>query len=122
MGGSYDFRHCTFADYWSYSARKMESVVLSNCMNTVVNNQVVTVGGDLLKADFTDCIIWGTYQKEVLLSELEGYAMNHNLAQNQSCIVKGGARSEDPLFSDPRNDDYTLQEGSPATGLGYQWQ
>ncbi len=122
MGGNYDFRHCTFADYWSYSARKMESVVLSNCMNTVVNNQVVTVGGDLLKADFTDCIIWGTYQKEVLLSELEGYAMNHNLAQNQSCIVKGGARSEDPLFTDPRNDDYTLQEGSPATGLGYQWQ
>ena len=30
MGGSYDFRHCTFANYWSYNARKIETIVLSN--------------------------------------------------------------------------------------------
>ena len=74
-------------------------------------------GGDLLKADFRDCIIWGTYQKEVLLSELEGYEMNYNLSLHS--IVKGGEWSEDPLFAAPYDDDYTLQEGSPAVGMGY---
>lgn len=115
MGGSYDFRNCTFANYWSYSARQIESVVLSN--NMIVDG--TAVGGDLLKADFRDCIVWGTYNKEVLLSELEGYAMNYNLDLHS--IVKGGPWSEDPKFTDPREDDYTLQEDSPAMGMGYQW-
>ncbi len=120
MGGSYDFRGCTFANYWSYTARKIENVVLSNNMNVVVDNQIVTVGGNLLKADFRDCIIWGTYRKEVLLSELEGYEMNYNFDLHS--IVKGGTWSEDPLFTDPYEDDYTLQENSPAQGIGYQFE
>ena len=115
MGGSYDFRGCTFANYWNYSSRKIETIVLSN--NMIVGETVT--GGDLLKADFRDCIIWGTYQKEVLLSELEGYAMNYNVDLHS--IVKGGTWSEDPLFTNPQEDDYTLQEDSPATGIGYQF-
>lgn len=115
-GGSYDFRNCTFANYWSYSARQIECIVLSN--NEIRGGEVL--GGDLLKADFRDCIIWGTYQKEFLLSELEGFTMNYNL--NLHSIVKGGEWSEDPLFTDPREDDYTLQEESPAIGIGYQFE
>ena len=115
-GGSYDFRNCTFANYWSYTARQIECIVLSN--NEIRGEEVL--GGDLLKADFRDCIIWGTYQKEFLLSELEGFTMNYNL--NLHSIVKGGEWSEDPLFTDPREDDYTLQEESPAIGIGYQFE
>ena len=115
-GGSYDFRNCTFANYWSYSARQIEGIVLSN--NEIRGEEVL--GGDLLKADFRDCIVWGTYQKEFLLSELEGFTMNYNL--NLHSIVKGGEWSEDPLFTDPREDDYTLQEESPAIGIGYQFE
>ena len=115
-GGSYDFRNCTFANYWSYSARQIEGIVLSN--NEIRGEEVL--GGDLLKADFRDCIIWGTYQKEFLLSELEGFTMNYNL--NLHSIVRGGEWSEDPLFTDPREDDYTLQEESPAIGIGYQFE
>ena len=114
-GGSYDFRSCTFANYWTYSTRKIETVVLSN--NEIVGGE--PVGGALTKADFRDCIIWGTYNKEVLTSELEGYEMNYNLGLHS--IVKGGEWSEDPLFSDPYEDDYTLQEDSPAVGIGYQF-
>lgn len=115
-GGSYDFRNCTFANYWIYSARQIECIVLSN--NEIRGEEVL--GGDLLKADFRDCIVWGTYQKEFLLSELEGFTMNYNL--NLHSIVKGGEWSEDPLFTDPREDDYTLQEESPAIGIGYQFE
>lgn len=115
-GGSYDFRGCTFANYWSYTARKIENIVLSNNMNV----GGVVSGGALTKADFRDCIIWGTYSSEVLLSVLEGYEMNYNLDLHS--IVKGGAWNEDPLFTDPREDDYTLQDDSPAQGIGYQFE
>ena len=114
MGGSYDFRRCTMANYWGYSARKLPTVILSNQVQT--RNGIV--GGDLLQADFTDCIVWGTYSTgELLMSEMEGYAMNHRF--NHS-ILRGGDWNEDPLFTDPAEDDYTLQEESPAKGLGYQ--
>ena len=115
LGGNYDFRGCTFANYWTYTARKIENIVLSN--NLIVGETVT--GGNLLKADFRDCIIWGTYNKEVLTSELEGYSMNYNFDLHS--IVKGGSWSEDPLFTDPREDDYTLQDDSPAQGIGYQF-
>ena len=82
-----------------------------------MNGEVV--GGNLEKADFTDCIIWGTYYNgEVLLSEIEGYSFNHRFLHS---IVKGGDWDEDPMFTNPQEDDYTLQEGSPAEGIGYQF-
>lgn len=116
IGGNYDFRRCTFANYWSYSGRKLETLVLSN--NMYVNGNVV--GGNLEKADFTDCIVWGTYyNSEVLLSEAEGFSFNYRFLHS---IVKGGEWSEDPLFADPQEDDYTLQEDSPAIGIGYNFE
>lgn len=114
MGGSYDFRRCTFANYWSYNARKIETIVLSNQMLTSAG----VVGGALTKADFVDCIIWGTRSPEVLLSEDERWLFNYRFVHS---IVRGGEWDEDPLFTDPREDDYTLQEGSPAEGIGYNF-
>lgn len=115
LGGSYDFRRCTFANYWNYSSRKIETLVLSNCM--YLDNEVVA--GNLEKADFTDCIVWGTYYNgELLLSELEGYSFNYRFLHS---IVKGGEWNEDPQFTNPQEDDYTLQDESPAIGIGYQF-
>ena len=114
MGGSYDFRRCTFANYWSYNARKIETIVLSNQMLTSAG----VVGGALTKADFVDCIIWGTRSPEVLLSEDERWSFNYRFMHS---IVRGGEWDEDPLFTDPREDDYTLQEDSPAEGIGYNF-
>ncbi len=114
MGGSYDFRRCTFANYWSYNARKIETIVLSNQMLTSAG----VVGGALTKADFVDCIIWGTRSPEVLLSEDERWPFNYRFVHS---IVRGGEWDEDPLFTNPREDDYTLQEGSPAEGIGYNF-
>ena len=83
-----------------------------------MNTAAGIVGGHLVQADFTDCIIWGSYtQGEVLLSAIEGFSMNYRFSHS---IVRGGEWSEDPLFTDVAKDDYTLQEGSPAAGIGYQ--
>lgn len=116
LGGSYDFTGCTFANYWSYSARKLPNVVLSNYM-TIGNTNV---GADLLKADFKDCIIYGTYQDGELIAVADGvHALNHNEPHS---IVRGGEWSVDPMFNNPKEGDYTLQEGSPAIGLGFNFQ
>lgn len=115
LGGNYEFRHSTFAGYWNYTSRELPTVVLTNYM--ALSDSVE--GGDLERADFIDCIVWGSYNSgEVLLSFVDGYSSNHRFLNS---IVRGGERDEDPLFSDPANDDYTLQEGSPAAGLGYEF-
>lgn len=120
MGGDYDFRQCTFADYWTYSSRDIESVVLSNQMMVYgEDGSPQVVASDLVRADFINCILWGTYSSgEVLLSAAEGYLLAYRFVNS---IVRGGDRDEDPLFTDPYHDDYTLQEDSPAAGLGYRF-
>ena len=42
------------------------------------------------------------------------------VVQLNHCLIRGGEWDEDPLFSDPDNGDFSLQENSPATGIGWQ--
>lgn len=115
-GGSYTFEGCTFADYWRYNARRLESVVLTNYLLNADGS--VREAADLQRADFTDCIIYGNYASEVIVSGIEGYQLNSSF---NHCLVKGGEWDEDPQFVDVEADDYHLQEGSPAQGIGYQF-
>ena len=48
----------------------------------------------------------------------QGYALNSRFTH---CLVKGGEWDEDPMFVDVEEDDYHLQEDSPAQGIGYQF-
>ena len=115
-GGSYTFSQCTFADYWRYSSRRIQSVVLTNCI--LNSDGSVRELGALEQADFTDCIIYGSYSEgEVIVSGIEGIDLNYSFVH---CLVKGGEWDEDPMFVDIEADDYHLQDGSPATGIGYQ--
>ena len=117
-GGNYDFMGCTFADYWRYSSRQLQSVVLTNYLLGADGN--VAQLGDLVKADFIDCIIYGNYSDgEVLVSGIEGVPLNYSFTH---CLVRGGEWDEDPQFVDIDEDDYHLQENSPATGIGYQFE
>lgn len=116
-GGSYEFTGCTFADYWRYSSRQIQSVVLTNYL--LASDGSVAQVGDLTKADFTDCIIYGNYgDGEVLVNGIDGVQLNYHFTH---CLVKGGEWDEDPMFVDVEADDYHLQEGSPAEGVGYQF-
>lgn len=116
-GGSYSFDACTFADYWNYRdhTRDTAAVVISNYY---LLSPSVAYAADL-SASFNDCIVYGTWTRgEVAVTQLEGYAMDTLFTHS---LVRGGAWDEDPLFTDPYNDDYTLQPGSPATGIGYDF-
>lgn len=116
-GGNYSFTGCTFADYWRYSTRSLQSVVLTNYI--LNSDGSVASTGDLVAANFTDCIIYGNYgEGEFLAAGIEGVQLNYSLTH---CLVKGGDWDEDPQFVDVDNDDYHLSDGSPAAGIGYQY-
>lgn len=112
-GGNYDFRHCTLAHYWNYSSRDTTGVIISNYYPV----QGGYVAGDLDSAHFSKCIIYGTRGSgEVSLNAIEGFVFKYRF---DTCLVRGSNWDEDPLFVDPGSDDYHLQEGSPASGIGY---
>src|SRR5690606_28880176 len=63
LGGSYEFRHCTFANYWTNSFRTFPAVSLDNSLETT--EQIFVA--DLVQANFINCIIYGNESREFSL-------------------------------------------------------
>lgn len=116
-GGDYSFTGSTFAGYWRYGGRQNPTVVLQNFYVAVGD---VIIPRALTRADFTDCIVWGPWQDTELLEQHVDDVIFNSCYTNS--LIKGGDWSEDPLFVDPDENDYHLQEGSPAVGIGYQYE
>ncbi|MDP4291181.1 MAG: hypothetical protein Q8908_08875 [Bacteroidota bacterium] len=65
-GGSYDFRHCTFANYWNQSLRSPPSVRLSNYyLSADATGNIVRLKGDLKRAYFGNCQVIGNMDDEL---------------------------------------------------------
>jgi hypothetical protein len=65
-GGNYDFRHCTFADYWNKSYRSTPSVMLSNYYQSAdASGNPQVMKGALTKAYFGNCQITGNENEEL---------------------------------------------------------
>lgn len=69
LGGSYEFRHCTFANYWTNSFRSFPTVSLDNSLG----DDLVE---DLIKANFINCIIYGNERREFSLLKDDRAAFN----------------------------------------------
>lgn len=65
LGGSYDFKQCTFNNNWSSS--KQVAVLVDNYYTDSITNQQVAF--DLQQANFSNCIIFGSNQVELLLNK-----------------------------------------------------
>ena len=117
-GGSYSFDYCTLADYWTYrgKTRDTASVIISNYYPLSSSE---FYGSDMRQANFSHSIIYGSFSHEVSINLMPGLAMNYHF--DNSCLVRGGDWDEDPRFEDVTNDDYRLQNGSPAIGIGYKF-
>lgn len=113
-GGRYNFRYCTFADYWRYEMRSTPSVLVTNFRDYEGTRYVWP-----MQAQMRDCILYGSRDSELYV-ELDSAATVS--ATFPHCLVRGGEWDEDPLFVDPAAGDYHLQEDSPAWGIGYQFQ
>ncbi|MES2812784.1 MAG: hypothetical protein V4670_09980 [Bacteroidota bacterium] len=80
LGGSYDFTHCTFANYWSGS-RQSPAVLLDN---TFFDGETTFVA-DLAQANFTNSIIYGPNSIEIGLKKNDAAAFNFDI---KYCLIK----------------------------------
>ena len=125
IGGSYDFLHCTFANYWNDGQRTTPSVYINNYYTDVTGDVAV----NLDNADFRNCIIYGNIDNELELDFISGMNSNHFFG---NCLLKNDTSvhindqtffqniisNQDPKFTSPSANDYTLQDGSPAIDAG----
>ena len=125
IGGDYTFNHCTFANYWNYSFRNTPSILLNNYYYDSYDNLQIR---DLNNVYFGNCIIYGSLSTEISFDNNENgqfnYTFDHSLikidptintsSNNYNNIIK----NSDPLFIDHLNNDFNLDEDSPAKNAG----
>ncbi len=123
IGGTYNFTHCTFANYWSQSNRNTPSILLNNYYEGA-DGEIYS--RDLEEANFTNCIIDGYLSTEVSFQENENSKFNYNF---DHCLIKldptintdnayyiNTIINQSPKFVN--NDDFHLTEESPAINTG----
>ena len=114
QGGSYDFRNCTLANYFSGSSKSYPAVSISNYSFDTSYKQIP---GELTKAYFGNCIVSGNLQNEISFFELDGTAFNFQFDQclvNWEKDVKYESNfsncvfNEEAKFIDPYTNDFQL--------------
>jgi hypothetical protein len=82
IGGNYNFTHCTFANYWRNSLRQFPSVLVNNFFTYSENDQLKIETRNLYAANFTNCLIDGNNNIELLLEKAEGSLFNYLFTNN----------------------------------------
>lgn len=68
FGGNYQFRHCTFANYWEGGTRSTAAVALSNYLELRdENDKEYRLVRDLQSAYFGNCIVTGSNRQELAI-------------------------------------------------------
>ncbi len=107
FGGTYNFTHSTFANYWNNSFRQLPTVLINNFFtNTDSNGMEITETRDLLAANFTNCIIEGNNNIEFVLDKVDGSAFNYSV---KNSLIR---------FNDI-NDSFTNNAELDFTNLNY---
>jgi len=116
-GGTYNFKHTTFANYWNHSIRQYPAVLINNFLLTGNSNDSESnLTNDLIEANFTNCIIDGNQNIELILEMSEGSAFNYNFKNN---LIKfddsNGNFSNQPLynFEDENHYQNNIFNGDP---------
>ncbi|MDA0682104.1 MAG: hypothetical protein O2781_02000, partial [Bacteroidetes bacterium] len=125
IGGTYNFTHCTFANYWNYSNRNTPSILLNNYYEGADGNIYVR---DLKAANFINCIIEGSLSTEVSFQEQElglfNYTFDHCLIKLDPSINTDNSHYQNVIlnqavnFKDGYEGDFHLKENSPAIDAG----
>ena len=124
-GGSYDFRHCTIGNYWSYSTRQTPSLLIMDYYRDPATQTIYS--GDLDSAYFGNCIIYGNLESELVTDSVGGNVFNYFF---ENCLIKSAKlldnplrfsnvyQNQDPMFTASSNNDYRLMAGSAAIDRG----
>lgn len=82
IGGTYNFTHSTFVNYWNNSIRQYPSVLINNYFSYIENGQQVVETRNLYAANFTNCIIDGNNNIELIIDKFEGTIFNYQFKNN----------------------------------------
>ena len=87
IGGTYNFTHSTFANYWNNGIRQLPAVLVNNFFvyNTEAGEEVIETK-DLKAANFTNCIFEGNNNIEFLIDKVEGGGLFNYSVKN--CMIK----------------------------------
>ena len=87
IGGTYNFTHSTFANYWNNGIRQLPAVLVNNFFvyNTEAGEEVIETR-DLKAANFTNCIFEGNNNIEFLIDKVEGGGLFNYSVKN--CMIK----------------------------------
>ena len=107
LGGDYEFNHSTFANYWTNSFRTFPAVLIDNVLQV---NETDVVVADLMRADFTNCIVYGSEQREL------GF-VNNPSAQFNFNFTNSLIRFEDPNNEFTDIPEYAFQNPNLYTNI-----
>ena len=80
VGGTYNFTHSTFANFWNNGIRQLPAVLVNNFfVYQNENGQEITETRDLHAANFTNCIFDGNNNIEFVLDKVDGSLFNFNV-------------------------------------------
>ena len=83
VGGNYSFIHSTFANYWNNGIRQLPTILVNNFFTFIdSNNQEAVATRDLVRADFTNCIIAGNNNIEFVLDKVDGGLFNYSVTNS----------------------------------------
>ena len=87
IGGTYNFTHSTFANYWNNGIRQLPAVLVNNFFvyNTEAGEEIIETR-DLKAANFTNCIFEGNNNIEFLIDNVEGGGLFNYSVKN--CLIK----------------------------------
>lgn len=119
LGGNYNFKHCTFANYAGFTVRREGSFALTN---TLRDGNGVILKSSPLNCTVVNSIIYG-FRDEEFLIDSKGWApfttsFTQNLIASKDKPFSGNIYNSDPLFSGKASGDFTLSGNSPAIDAG----
>jgi len=82
LGGRYNLVHCTLANYWTNSFRQFPSVLLNNFQQI---DDTTIQANPLEEANFTNCVIFGNDNPEVILDEINDADFNFKFT---NCLIR----------------------------------
>ena len=82
LGGRYEFRHSTFANFWNQSSRSTPAVGLFNFFESSLASFEVR---NIHQAYFGNCIIYGSNINELGIEQFPGTSINYNF---RNCLLK----------------------------------
>ena len=125
IGGNYNFKHCTFSNYWNYGGRNTPNLLLNNWYEDINGNIIVR---NLESANFYNCIVYGNINEEVVLDKEESGIFNYyfdncllklsnNIDISNSTHFNNVLTNQDPNFKDIDDQNFQLDTLSPAIDI-----